>query len=91
MGGRLAEERWCCSEEEFWQRVGYPESEDLWRAEREGSNESGREERVKTPVRGRVLGKSEEEEVESAERSHEVSRNVGDAQAGVSGTAIRII
>jgi hypothetical protein len=46
---------------------------------------------VKTPVRGRVLGKSEEEEVESAERSHEVSRNVGDAQAGVSGTAIRII
>jgi hypothetical protein len=26
-----------------------------------------------------------------AERSHEVSRNVGDAQAGVSGTAIRII
>ena len=26
-----------------------------------------------------------------AERSHEVSCNVGDAQAGVSGTAIRII
>jgi hypothetical protein len=22
MRGRLAEERWCCSEEEFWQRVG---------------------------------------------------------------------
>ena len=37
---------------------GIQESEDLWRAEREGSNESGREERVKTPVRGLVLGKS---------------------------------
>ena len=61
----VLEERWHCSEEEFWQRVGYPESEDLWRAEREGSNESGREERVKTPVRGLVLGKSAEEEVES--------------------------
>jgi hypothetical protein len=30
------------------------------------SKESGREERVKTPVRGLVVGKSEEEEVESA-------------------------
>ena len=45
---------------------------------------------MKTPVRGLVLGKSAEEELR-AERSHEVSRNVGDAQAGVSGTAIRII
>ena len=64
-GGRLAEERWRCCEVEFWQRVGYPESEDLWRAEREGSNESSREGRVKTRVRGLVLGKSAEEEVES--------------------------
>ena len=31
---------------------GYPESEDLW-----CSNESGREERVKIPVRGLVFGK----------------------------------
>jgi hypothetical protein len=46
---------------------------------------------VKTRVRGLVLGESAEEEVESAERSHEVSRNVGDAEAGVSGKAIRII
>jgi hypothetical protein len=86
-----AEERWRCSQEEFWQRVGYADSEELWRAERKGRNESDWEGLVKTRVRGLVLGESAEEEVESAELSHEVSRNVGDAEAGVSGKAIRII